>query len=180
MSIGKRTLHAMLMLLALLASGCQTTTTELQSTDGAPAAAWWYAMSFEPVSSVVRGIEVHRFDSNWKLASALDAKMLEDRVPATDFARYTDSGMSFALQEDLDGDGTPEEVFVGVFSTRDGDSGRFVAVTRNGQLIRHFPQSGPTGFSALLKDGDEVRWYKCLECGEFDSIRWSGQTFFLE
>ncbi len=179
MSTGRRILYGMAMLVALVATGCQTTAGPLLA-DGTPATAWWYAMSFEPVSSSVHGLDVNRFDSNWKLASTLDAKVLEDRIPATDFARYTDSGMSFALQDDLDGDGIPEEVFVGVFSTRGGDGGRFVAITRDGQLIRYFSQSGPAGFSALLKYGDKVRWYKCLECGEFESIRWSGKSFFLE
>lgn len=179
MSTGKRILYGMAMLVALFATGCQTPD-DPQSTGGTPTAAWWYAMSFEPASSSVHGIDVNRFDPNWKLASALDAKTLEDRIPATDFARYIDSGMSFALQNDLDGDGMLEEIFVGVFNTHDGDSGRFVAITRDGKPIRHFSQSGPAGFSALLKYGDEVRWYKCLECGEFESIRWSGESFFLE
>ncbi|MGQ4658951.1 hypothetical protein [Lysobacter sp. F6437] len=164
---------------ALLAIGCGTTEGR-QDADSTPLAAWWYDMDFEPVSSSVHGIDVSRFDPTWKLASALDAKMLEGRIPPVDLARYTDSGMSFALQDDLDGDGMPEEVLAGVFSTRDGGGGRFVAITRDGQLVRHFSQPGPAGFSALLKYGDEVRWYKCLECGEFESIRWSGESFLLE
>ena len=26
----------------------------------------------------------------------------------------------------------------------------------------------------------EVRWYKCMECGEFESITWGGESYVLE
>ena len=101
MSTGKRILYGVAMLVALVATGCQTPAGR-QNTDLTPAAAWWYAMSFEPASSSVRGIDVNRFAPNWQLASVLDADTLEDRLPATDFARYANSGMSVALLDDLD------------------------------------------------------------------------------
>ncbi|MGH8084961.1 MAG: hypothetical protein ACREPV_06770 [Lysobacter sp.] len=179
MSIGKQILHGAVMCAALLAIGCQTTGGAMR-TDSPPAAAWWYEISFEPTSSSVRGIDVGRFDPTWDRVSALEAKALEGRISAEELARYLDSELSFALKGDLDDDGTPEDVFVGVFSTRNGERGRFVVITRNGQLLQHFAQTGAAGFSALLKYEDGVRWYKCMECGEFELIGWSGQSFFLE
>lgn len=179
MSIGKQILYGTVMCAALLAIGCQTTGGAMR-TDSPPAAAWWYEIAFEPTSSSVHGIDVGRFDPTWNRASALDARTLEGRISAEELARYLDSELSFALKDDLDDDGTSEDVFVGVFSTRDGERGRFVAITRNGQLLQHFAQTGPAGFSALLEYEDGVRWYKCLECGEFELIRWSGRSFLLD
>lgn len=178
MSIGKQIPYWMMICTALLAIGCQTAGAMRTAT--LPAAAWWYEISFEPVSSSVHGIDVSRFDPTWDRASALDANALEGRISAEELARYLDSELSFALKGDLDDDGTPEDVFVGVFSSRGGERGRFVAITRNGQLLQHFTQTGPAGFSALLEYEDGVRWYKCLECGEFDLIKWSGRSFLLD
>jgi len=90
------------------------------------------------------------------------------------------SGLSFTLLTDIDGDTISEEFFVGVYETADGEKGRFVAVTRKGRILQHFKEGGSTGFSALLQGDGEVRWYKCVECGEFESIRWSGQSYILE
>lgn len=180
MSIGRYLATLLAASVVVAAAGCRSTATQGDSALHAPTAAWWYAMEFTPVSGVVRGIDIVRFDTSWSRASALVPAMLEDRVPPAGLAALRDSGMSFSLQADLDGDRTAEDFFVGVFSTHDGDHGRFVAVSRNGQLLQRFTQSGPTGFSALLVQDDEVRWYKCLQCGEFESIRWSGDSYVLE
>lgn len=179
MSIGKRVRTGLAMFIAVLAVGCQATT-QPQGAHDVPVAAWWYVMSFEPTAGSVHGIDAERFDPTWNRAGALEQQMLEGRISTDDLVRFQDSGLSFSLQADLDGDRVPEEVFVGVFSTLDGNGGRFVAISRGGRLLQHFTESGPTGFSALLKYEDEVRWYKCLECGEFESIRWSGRSYVLE
>ena len=179
MSTGKRVLTGIAMFIAIISIGCQATT-QPQGTYDAPVAAWWYDIGFEPAGGSVHGIDAARFDPAWNRVGALEPQVLESRISTDDLVQFRDSGLSFSLQADLDGDRVPEEVFVGVFSTLDGNGGRFVAVSRNGRLLQHFTQNGPTGFSALLKNGDEVRWYKCMECGEFDSIRWSGRSYVLE
>ena len=73
-----------------------------------------------------------------------------------------------------------EEVFVGTYETRSGDRGRFLAVSSAGRLVRHFAHAGSAGFSALLPMQDGVRWYKCLECGEYELLRWSSGAYVLE
>lgn len=70
---------------------------------------------------------------------------------------------------------------MGVFETGSGDKGRFLAITRDGALLQHFEHSGEAGFSTLLPYGtDEVRWYSCMECGDFESLKWSGRSYVLE
>lgn len=179
---GKQTARWGAVLAGLLSVGCQGIATD-PSPSPAPdgvATAWWYGMNFEPASSSIRGIDVHEFDPTWTLASALDSGKLETRISADELAQYKNSKLSFLLQSDLDRDGTPEEFFVGVYRTETGEAGRFVAIARDGRLLQHFTHTGRPGFSALLDTGGEVRWYKCMDCGEFETIRWTGGSYVLE
>ena len=130
--------------------------------------------------TVVHGIDVRAIDERWRHADALDPRDLEGRISQDDIEQFMASSLSFSVTTDLDGDGVSEEFFVGVFETADGKKGRFVSVTRNGRPIQHFEEAGSTGFSALLQGDDEVRWYKCMDCGEFESIKWTGQSYALE
>ncbi|KGM56499.1 hypothetical protein N799_03530 [Lysobacter arseniciresistens ZS79] len=180
MSIGKFAGAALTLSVAFSLAGCRSDGVDPGHAESTPAAAWWYAMEFEPVSRIVHGIDVARFDSSWSRADALGARMLESRVEPGGLSEFHDSGLSLSLTADLDGDGTDEDFFVGVFAANDGSRGRFLAITRDGRLLHHFTQSGTAGFSALLAQGDEVRWYKCLQCGDFDSIRWAGSSYALE
>jgi hypothetical protein len=160
-------------------AGCQPGS-ESQDGEDEPIGAWWYGIEFEPSSATVRDIEVHTIDEDWRRGTALDTSLLDGRVSANDIQQFTASPLSFSLLADLDGDGVSEEFFVGVFETVEGGKGRFVAVTRNGRVHEHFEEGGITGFSALLQVEGDVRWYKCMECGEFESIKWSGKSYTLE
>lgn len=177
---GKQTARWGVVIAALLAMGCQAVATGSRPAPDAPATPWWYDIGFKPASTSVHGIDVDEFDPAWTLASVLDSGRLEGRISAAEIAQFEDSKLSFSLQSDLDRDGTPEEFFVGVFRTETGDAGRFVAIASDGRLLRHFAQAGSPGFSALLDRDGEVRWYKCMECGEFETIRWTGDSYVLE
>ena len=147
---------------------------------GLPDAAWWYGLELEPRGGEVRGIAVAEFSPDWSTATALGEQMLARHVPAEGFAPYRASGFSFVVTQDLDGDGAGEEVFVGTFETRSGTRGRFLAVSREGRLVQHFEHSGSAGFSALLPVEGGVRWYKCLDCGEYESLSWTGGSYVLD
>lgn len=163
--------------LLLLACGPQK---ESKVDQGTPTVAWWYSINFQPKSDVAHGIDVRAIDGRWRHADALDVRGLEDRISRDDIGRFMTSHLSFSVKADLDGDGVVEEFFVGVFERASGEKGRFVAVTRGRRPIQHFEEEGSTGFSALLQGDGEVRWYKCMECGEFESIKWTGQSYALE
>ncbi len=119
-----------------------------------------------------------QFDPTWQHASTLDDPQFDRKITRSDLARH--EGFSFAVRVDLEGDGTYEDIFVGVFDTTSGRKGRFLAITRDGTLIQHFEYQGEAGFSALLALDDEVRWYMCMECGEFETLKWSGRSYVLE
>jgi hypothetical protein len=36
------------------------------------------------------------------------------------------------------------------------------------------------GFSALIKEDRALRWYKCVACGAFDSLRVIGKSLVIE
>lgn len=168
-------------LLALLASSCASHAVR-GGADVAeqPAAAWWYEFEQEPQGYVVKGIPIGEFDSGWAAAIVLRDDELAHRVSGAGLAVYLDSGLSFVAEQDLDLDGVDEKMFVGTFEDSDGTRGRFLAVSREGRLVRHFEHAGSAGFSALLPVEDGVRWYKCLECGEYELLRWTGESYVLD
>lgn len=146
----------------------------------APLAAWWYNIQFRPTSTTIHGLDVRTIDADWKRATTLDVSLLNGRISDDEIQMFNKSTLSFSLISDLDGDGISEDFFVGVYETNEGEIGRFIAITRKGQVLQHFKESGTGGFSGLLQADRTVRWYKCMECGEFESIKWSGESFILE
>ncbi|MCE7033187.1 hypothetical protein LY625_11265 [Lysobacter sp. GX 14042] len=145
-----------------------------------PAVAWWYDLELDPVDGEVRGIPVGEFDPGWAAASGLGEEELALHVAPAGLAALRDAGLYFVTSQDLDLDGVVEDVFVGTYEAQDGGRGRFLAISRGGRLLRHFVQSGSAGFSALLPVQGGVRWYKCLECGEYELLRWTGGSYVLE
>lgn len=175
MSIGSKTLNGLMVVLALsLAGGCETAAQQQ------PATAWWVDMRFEPAASTVRGMAVSTIDADWRAAETLDRASLAGRITDGELQAFDALPVAFGLTLDLDQDGATEELFVGIYAAVDGSQGRFAAITRNGQYVAHFVHAGTPGFSVLAATPDGVRWYKCLECGDFDAIVASGGSFFLE
>jgi len=162
---------------ALAMLGCSQ---KPEPTTSAPLTAWWVDIQFQPGPTKARGFDARSVDKNWTHISALDADMLKGRVPDQEIEAFRKSGFSFSLKSDLDGDGVQEDFFVGVYETNRGEHGRFVAIARNGRVVKHFAESGTASFSALQQGDGEVHWYKCMECSDFDTIRWSGEDFTLE
>ena len=175
---GKRSALSLLGYTLLLVA-CQPQR-ESRIADDTPRVAWWSSITFTPTSTTVRNTRVRDVDARWERADVLDTLKLRGLVSPADVEQFVRSPMSFALTADLDRDGVAEEFYVGVFETTDGRKGRFAAIERQGRPVQHFTEEGSTGFSALLRGDGEVRWYKCMECGEFESIRWTGTSYVLE
>ncbi|SJZ71872.1 hypothetical protein SAMN02745674_00644 [Lysobacter spongiicola DSM 21749] len=179
MWIGKST-AAGCMLAGFLIAGCSGTSPRDPHGAPRPTSAWRYDVEFESTWGHARGIAASDFSPSWSSAAALDDDVLSKSVAAPDAKEFLQSPLAFSVEADLDGDGRSEDIFVGVFSTDTGTTGRFVAVTRDGELLQHFEHPGTPGFSALLEEGDELHWYKCMQCGEFETLRWSGGAYVLD
>lgn len=181
MGTGKQTRWSLAVLCALLllSIACQSQGTSPVRQD-TPATAWWHDIRFKPTSESVNGMNVHKINPDWQHADALGLHHLTGRVSEDDIRTFKASPISFSRMADLNGNSTLEHFFVGVYQTTDGGEGRFVAITEDGQLLQHFTEEGTAGFSALLQNTDEMHWYKCMECGEFESIKWAGESYVLE
>lgn len=173
MSIGK----CLIVAAALALLGCSP---KPEPATHAPLTAWWVDIQFEPGTAKARGFDARSVDDRWKRMSVLDSNILKRRIPEAEIEKLKKSGFSFSLKADLDRDGVQEDFFVGVYETIDGEPGRFVAIARNGRIVKHFHENGTAGFSALLRGDREVRWYKCMECDSFDSIIWTGEGYSIE
>lgn len=180
MSIGNGAVRRAFAGCMVLFLACRAEERSTQLPSDTPTSAWWVNVSFTPTSTTVRGIDVRTIDPRWQRAEALDTVMIRSRVSADDVRQLTTSPLSFSVAADLDRDGLAEEFFVGVYERSDGRKGRFVAISRQGRPVHHFTDEGSTGFSALLRSDNEVRWYKCLECDDFETIKWSGNSYVLE
>lgn len=145
-----------------------------------PQAAWWYDIEFEPNANSVRAFSVNSMDSAWRSARGLTDTDIRTRIAQSEFEKFKASPFAFATTADLNRDGSAEDFFVGVFKAADGTTGRFVAITNKDQLLKVFREPGKPGFSALLKSGDSIRWYKCMDCGEFETITWTGTSYALD
>ena len=165
------------MLLVVLATVCKP---NAEAVGKPPEQAWWVDIVFDPTGEAVQGIPVKEIDPEWRKASVLEPAALDGRISKDEKAQFLASRMGFSLSADLDGDGAREEFVVGVYESADGAQGRFVLITKNGKPVQHFTESGTAGFSALLPSDDAVDWYKCMQCGEFEAIRWTGEGYALE
>ncbi len=180
MSTGNRAARRVFAGCVLVLLACRPEERSTQLGSDTPTNAWWVDVTFAPTSTSVRGIDVPSIDRRWQRAEALDTVMVRSRVSADEVRQFTTSPLSFSVTADLDRDGVPEEFFVGVYERSDGVKGRFVAITRRGRPVQHFTDEGTAGFSALLRSDRDVRWYKCLECDDYETIKWSGRSYVLE
>lgn len=175
MWIGKQKGRWTVVLGAMLLTACSPSTAP-----EAPRAAWWYDITFVPSSTSIANVEIQAIDSSWESATALDQTLLQGRVTGDELEAFAQSQLAFSLMSDLDGDGIQEAFLVGVYKATDGEQGRFVSIIREGRVLGYFKEGSGNGFSALMPGAGEVRWYKCMECGEFESITWGGEGYVLE
>lgn len=179
MSIDRSFRCSVLLIMAIGLTGCRAEPGS-SSVDAQPEAAWWYDIEFTPVSDSVSGLAAHEIDARWQYASALTLEDLTERITAKEVDAFRESAFSFQTAADLDQDGIDELILTGVYADQDGAAGRFLAVLREGALAAKFAEGGGAGFSALLKVDGDVRWYKCMDCGEFETLRWTGESYVLD
>lgn len=131
--------------------------------------AWWVTATFQPREEAVEGMPLRDLDPDWLRASTLRPADLppEARQPGQSPEEY---GFSLALEADLDGDGRPERVVVGVFQTRAGELGRFLLILgkskNSSPWVKRalFSDKGAARFSAVAVMDGKLQWVSCFEC----------------
>lgn len=174
MSIGKL-LH--LFLIGSFCYGCASTT-QIPMQD--QSTAWWLSEELFANSTEINGIDISNIDPDWKYATVLSKKYFELRLSKDQIEDIRQSDLHFELIEKL-GSAQQEDTFVvGAYETLSGHKGRFIAVFRGTTFIQKFTHSGFSGYSSLYLDGNHLRWYKCIQCSDFDELRWSELGYSLQ
>lgn len=175
MLIGK---SRVLLLILFFFAGCKTTQTETLSRK--PNEAWWVSETFTPSEANIKGIPVTQIMPDWKLALLVNEDYLEERLSESQFRDIQKSKLKFDLQINLDDTANEETVVVGVYEASSGEKGKFIAIFRDSKFIKLFSDAGDAGYSSIFLEGNQIRWYKCMECGDFDSILWTGSDYVLQ
>jgi len=143
-----------------------------------PAQAWWLDFSVKPESTQLDGIDISSFRKNWTHAVYLDNSLIKNKVSFKNYTEFKDSNFKLSIIKDFNNNNIDEVIKVGVFQTKKR-KGIFLAIFESSKLIKVFTDSSNKGFSALLSNNN-LHWYKCMNCGEYESISWNGKTFVLE
>lgn len=146
----------------------------------APEEAWWLAREFKATGHEVYEIPVERIDPQWKSATVLDTAYYKTTLSDAQFRQVKASPLKLSASMPSNEHDTQEKVFVGVYETLSGDTGRFIAMGKNDRVIAHFTHPGFSGYSAILHQGDELLWYKCMDCSDYDVIRRVDGKYALE
>ncbi|GEM_PF-2978730 len=85
------------------------------------------------------------------------------------------SKLRFTVFSDLNKDGIKEKYQSGVYE-ESGESGTFVIVTQKDEELIILKRKGEKLFNALLVDNGRVFWFDCMECDNFEEIRWSTKS----
>lgn len=146
--------------------------------DGQPSRAWWLD------SEVL--IDCQEGSASVVMHDGQCFLLLSDRVLKSidGYSANAVSRRNFVLNAsvDLNVDGNQEFLATAVYSS-DEAKGRALLVASDPEfreLKRIFREEGTRGFSALLVTEDEVRWYLCMDCGDYYTVVGSASGFFLQ
>lgn len=166
---------------AIWLAGCAALRSDQQaSAQDDVVVAWWLDTHFEPSKTRVLGLPVTRFNAEWVEAQALDDAFIKKQVSEDEYQAVLNSQLKFDLEHSIDSDPEKERFVVGVYETKSGDKGRFLAILDGGSEAKVFEYPGLPGYSALLLMDGDVYWYKCMECDDFDKLEWSGSGYQLK
>ena len=144
-----------------------------------PNKAWWTAKKFCAEKSNFMEIPVSELNPGWEYITVFDKSYFEGTLLEYQYLDIQSSPLKFSIRANLDDEPSEERVIVGVYKTKSAQQGRFLAILRNSGVVKVFTHQGDAGYSSLFYDDEAVRWYKCMQCSDYDSIFWSGTSFTL-
>lgn len=142
--------------------------------------AWWLTVKLEPNEAALNTMAVSQFNSNWTYAKFISNNDIKNKISKADYAKFIESKFSFEQQIDLNKNGIKEEFRVGVYKDNTNSEGIFLSIYENGKLIKVLTDGGYQNFSALFVHENQLLWYRCMECSDFETVTWSGSSYFLE
>lgn len=145
-----------------------------------PEQAWWLNLSVKPDKTVLNNINITSYNKSWLFAIFLDDKFIKTQITNQQFTELKNSNFKLSLNNDFNGNKINEAVKVGVYLNNKNVKGIFLAIFESSKLRKVFTDSTNKGFSALIKDNNNIRWYKCMNCGEYEEIRWNGKHYIIQ
>jgi hypothetical protein len=145
---------------------------------------WWVNAQFVPRDTALFGIPVHTFAADWARASVLTLAMLPAGA-ASDPSSLADSTTAgFIRLDDFNADGVLDRAITGVFETREGYFGRFLAILSPAhdampQVAYLLRADGEPGFSVLRYSPGELIWQSCMECDDLNRLKWGGGAYSM-
>jgi hypothetical protein len=121
--------------------------------------AWYLTFQVEPHGQSILSLPLNQIDPTW-----IEAELLTiDKMPPEGRKELADNpGYEFIRDIDIDKDGKPEKLLVGVFKNRDGKKGKFLLALKIGQDGKYsklgLVTSENSGFSAIFQKADSVLW----------------------
>ena len=167
---------AIILFFAVQFLGCEQPSS--QSSNESKLVAWWVDVQFVPSDTKINGIHIDAIETDWTGAKRLNRNDVTKIVSPTELAEFEQSPFKFDSLMDVDKDGIEEHFFVGVYKTAKS-TGRFLLVEKNNKIVAKFQRDGIPGFSALLKYNGELRWYKCMLCGDYEKIVMANGNYLL-
>ena len=148
--------------------------------DKKPEQAWWLNLSINPDKTVLNNINISSYNKSWRSAVFLDDKLIKAHVTHQQFDELKNSKFKLSTSIDFNGNNNNETIKVGVYQNNNNGKGIFLAIFEKSKLLKVFSDSSNKGFSALIKDGNSIRWYKCMNCGEYEHISWNGKSYVIQ
>lgn len=142
--------------------------------------AWWLTIEFPVTKTSILSHPVTQLDKTWRKAELLSDGLLKKYTRPEEYQEFKNSNMQFQLQADLNNNKIKEYLYTGVYKAKNGATGKFVAIFESNKLLKVFTRQGKAGYSALLQDNEQVSWYGCMQCGEYETITWDGKRYRLE
>lgn len=145
-----------------------------------PQQAWWLTLSVEPEHTQLDGKELSSFNASWQKAIYVDDTFIKQNVNISNYNEFKSSRFKSSVPLDLNNNKMPETIKVGVYKKKDGNKGIFLSIIEKDKILKVFTDSTNKGFSTLLLHNHSIRWYKCMNCGNYESIKWNGKAFTIE
>jgi len=142
--------------------------------------AWWMTIEFPVTETKILTQSISKLNKNWVKATLLSDALLKQHTSQKQYQEFKNSKMQFQWALDMNNNGIKEQFYTGVYKDKNNQTGKFVAIFESNKLIKIFTRSGKPGYNALLRTKEQISWYQCMQCGEFEAIKWNGKTYGLE
>lgn len=140
---------------------------------------WWLFKEFPTMETAIGHSFSEKFASDVQSISTLTPGFLKNHLTEEQFNSVERSGLFQNINENINDHPHQEKISVGIYDKLSGEKGRFIAIHSENET-QIFTHPGITGYSGILIKNQKIRWYKCLDCNDYDLIYWSGRRFIIE